>query len=79
MPTLGEDDLRSSTFSASSPGPPRFVPGGPIRFQEAARTPEPAPAGSVDSSKRLFRPIVAGDQGAGLRSCVRPAPIYDCK
>jgi hypothetical protein len=55
------------------------MPGGPIRFQEAARTPEPAPAGSVDSGKRLFRPIVAGDQGAGLRSCVRPAPIYDCK
>ena len=57
------------------------MPGGPIRFQEAARTPEPAPepapAGSVDSGKRLFRPIVAGDQGAGLRSWVRPAPIYE--
>jgi hypothetical protein len=64
-------------------GPPRFNAGRPDSLsgggshsgaRAGTRT-----GGSVDSGKRLFRPIVAGDQGAGLRSCVRPAPIYDCK
>src|ERR1700730_5111164 len=33
MPTLGEDDLRSSTRSASFPGPPRFTAGRPDSFK----------------------------------------------
>jgi hypothetical protein len=33
IPTLGEDDLRSSTRSASFPGPPRFNAGRPDSFK----------------------------------------------
>jgi hypothetical protein len=57
MPTLGEDDLCSSTRSASFPGAAlASMPGGPIRLNRGT---EP------DSLQKLDSPAVFLDSGKG--------------